>query len=39
MKWITLKTKNLPIIALEIDRAIEVFQGNSNANIGLIERY
>jgi hypothetical protein len=25
MKWITLKSNNLPIVALEIERAIEVF--------------
>jgi hypothetical protein len=30
MKWITLKSKNLPIVALEIDRALEVFTGNSD---------
>ena len=29
MKWITLKAKNLPIVALEIDRAIEVFSGTN----------
>ena len=27
MKWITLKSTNLPIVSLEIDRAIEVFNG------------
>ena len=27
MKWITIKSKNLPIIDIETERAIEVFTG------------